>query len=74
MFKQFTVPNARLATRKEITSALKVHMPAAMMGHALFAAGCYFTYRIFEGLAPPSKCGPGRLARPFFLWCGCCLK
>lgn len=67
MFKQFTVPNTRLATREEITSALKVHMSAAMMGHALFVAGCYFTYRMFEGLAPPSKMRPWAIATTLFL-------
>ena len=67
MFKQFTVPNARLATREEITSALKVHMSAAMMGHALFVAGCYFTYRMFAGLVPPSKMVPWAIGTSIFL-------
>ena len=67
MFKQFTVPNARLATREEITSALKVHMSAAMMGHALFVAGCYFTYRLFAGLVPPSKMVPWATGTSIFL-------
>ena len=67
MFKQFTVPNARLATREEITSALKVHMSAAMMGHALFVAGCYFTYRMVAGLVPPSKMVPWAIGTSIFL-------
>ena len=67
MFKQFALPNERLATRAEITSALKVHMSAAMMGHALFAAGCYFTYRMFEGLVPASKLLPWAIATTLFL-------
>lgn len=37
------------------------------MGHALFAAGCYFTYRIFEGLVPPSKMLPWAIGTAIFL-------
>jgi two-component system, sensor histidine kinase len=67
MFKQFTVPNDRLATREEITSALKVHMSAAMMGHALFVAGCYFTYRMFEALVPSARIGLWAICTSIFL-------
>jgi signal transduction histidine kinase len=72
MFKQFTVPNERLATREEITGALKVHMSAAMMGHALFVAGCYFTYRMFEALVPPARIVPWAIGTGIFLlvWLG----
>ena len=67
MFKHYTVPNERLATREEVQSALKVQMSVALVGHALFAVACYITYRTFATRAPAGKVVPWAIGTAIFL-------